>query len=180
MSNPYDYPSGCSRGFAYADPPYPGQAKRLYGKHPDYAGEVDHRTLIARLTYEYDGWALSTSMKALPSVLRHCPDNVYVLAWVKPISPPMGDHRIYNWEPLIMRPLRQPGPGYVRMSITASPPQFTFRPRPASHVIGEKPAAFAEWLFEAAGLVPGDRFVDLYPGSGAVGRAWDEWRRQSA
>jgi hypothetical protein len=27
---------------AYADPPYPGQAKKHYGDHPDYAGEVDH------------------------------------------------------------------------------------------------------------------------------------------
>lgn len=27
---------------AYADPPYPGQARKHYGQHPDYAGEVDH------------------------------------------------------------------------------------------------------------------------------------------
>jgi hypothetical protein len=26
--------------FAYADPPYPGQSKRLYGEHADYAGHV--------------------------------------------------------------------------------------------------------------------------------------------
>lgn len=25
-----------------ADPPYPGQSKKHYGDHPDYAGEVDH------------------------------------------------------------------------------------------------------------------------------------------
>ena len=24
--------------FAFADPPYPGQSRRLYGNHPDYAG----------------------------------------------------------------------------------------------------------------------------------------------
>ena len=27
--------------FAYSDPPYIGQAKKLYGKHRDYAGEFD-------------------------------------------------------------------------------------------------------------------------------------------
>ena len=41
---------------AYADPPYPGNA-RLYQGHPDYAGEVDHAALIRRLG-PYDGWAL--------------------------------------------------------------------------------------------------------------------------
>jgi hypothetical protein len=52
--------------FAYADPPYVGQAKRLYGKHRDYGGEVDHRALIQRLVDDYpDGWALSLSCKSL-------------------------------------------------------------------------------------------------------------------
>jgi hypothetical protein len=39
--------------FAYADPPYIGQSKRLYGDHPDYAGEVDHAELIDRLMAEF-------------------------------------------------------------------------------------------------------------------------------
>ena len=35
--------------FAYADPPYPRQAKRWYGSHPDYAGEVETMsTLLER------------------------------------------------------------------------------------------------------------------------------------
>lgn len=38
---------------AYADPPYPGQAKRHYGNHSDYAGEVNHRNLIDQLC-EYE------------------------------------------------------------------------------------------------------------------------------
>jgi hypothetical protein len=37
--------------FAYADPPYPGQARRHYSDHPDYGGEVDHRELIDRLAW---------------------------------------------------------------------------------------------------------------------------------
>jgi len=40
---------GTGLSMAYADPPYPGQAKRHYGDHPDYAGEVDLGALIERL-----------------------------------------------------------------------------------------------------------------------------------
>ena len=52
---------------AYADPPYPGKVW-LYRDHPDYGGEVDNAELVGRLA-GYDGWALSTSAAALPSVL---------------------------------------------------------------------------------------------------------------
>ncbi|MGH8572084.1 MAG: hypothetical protein ACREX8_05855 [Gammaproteobacteria bacterium] len=93
--------------FAYADPPYPGTAKKYYGAEADYAGEVDHAALIASLTAaDYAGWALSTSSKALRDILPLCP-----------------------------------------------------------------PCA---WLFDLMGMVPGDHLVDLYPGSGIVGRAWAE------
>jgi hypothetical protein len=34
---------------------------------------------------------------------------------------------------------------------------------------GAKPEAVCRWLFEVMGM---------FPGSGAVGRAWDAWRRQ--
>jgi hypothetical protein len=60
--------------FAFADPPYPGQSKRHYGDHDDYAGEVDHAVLIAELEQDFpDGWALSTSVAALPAILPLCP-----------------------------------------------------------------------------------------------------------
>ena len=61
---------------AYADPPYPGCAK-LYEDHPDYAGEVDHAELIARLERDYDGWVLHTASTTLGIVL--------------PLVPPTGD-----------------------------------------------------------------------------------------
>jgi hypothetical protein len=158
--------------FAYADPPYVGQSRKHYGGHADYAGEVDHADLIERLDDEFDGWALSLSVKSLPALLRLCPEDVSVLAWFKPIAPPLGDHRRYNWEPVILRPARRYGPGYVPMATIASPPQFTFREKPAEHVIGEKPEAFAHWVFAAAGLTKDDELHDLFPGSGAIGRAW--------
>lgn len=37
---------------------------------------------------------------------------------------------------------------------------------------GRKPLAFAAWLFECLGMRPGDELVDLYPGTGVIGRAW--------
>lgn len=157
--------------FAYADPPYIGQARRHYRKHPDYGGEVDHADLVRKLNEEYDGWALSASMKSLSRVLKWCPNDVLVLAWVKPIAPPMGDKRHYSWEPVVLRPLRNPTT-YQKTHLVLSPPMFTFRARPPEHVIGEKPEGFAHWIFRCAGLVAEDSFFDLYPGSGAVERAW--------
>lgn len=157
--------------FAYADPPYLGQAHRHYGKHADYAGEVDHVELISRLQNDYDAWALSLSMKSLPTLLPMCPKDVLVLSWIKPIAPPMGDKRMYSWEPVILHGGRRPTTP-TRMHVVASPPQFTFRPRPPEHVIGEKPREFCLWLFQCAGLSPNDEFIDLFPGSGALTSAW--------
>lgn len=162
--------------FAYADPPYVGQAKKHYGNHADYAGEVDQEALVHRLESEYDGWALSLSVKSLPRILRACPEGITVLAWFKPIAPPLGDHRRYNWEPVLLRPLRRYVPGYVPLAVVASPPQFTFREKPASHVIGEKPEAFCHWVFAAAGLTRDDELDDVFPGAGAVGRAWKTYQ----
>jgi len=60
---------------AYADPPYPGLSSKYYRDEPTYAGEVNHAELIASLrsSTTYDGWALSTSSKALRDVLPLCP-----------------------------------------------------------------------------------------------------------
>lgn len=56
--------------FAYADPPYIGQAKRHY-YHDPLCAEVDHVALIGKLFTEFpDGWALSCSSPSLPEVFR--------------------------------------------------------------------------------------------------------------
>lgn len=39
-------------------------------------------------------------------------------------------------------------------------------------VTGAKPAIFCRWVFDLLGAQAGDQFVDLYPGSGGVARAW--------
>ena len=43
-----------------------------------------------------------------------------------------------------------------------------------SRLIGRKPLAFCAWLFDLLGMLPGDELLDLFPGSGGVGRAWHE------
>jgi hypothetical protein len=153
---------------AYADPPYPGCA-HLYKDHPDYAGEVDHAALLHQLA-AYDGWALSTSSKALQYVLSLCPDDVRVLVWVK-------NTVRYAWEPVIVKQAR-PADG-LRDWIHCEPESFQWRPRPDSYVIGQKPEPFSMWVFGWLGADPDDDFTDLFPGSGAVGRAWDRFAAQT-
>lgn len=155
---------------AYADPPYPGCA----GRYPEKA-EVDHAALIARLVDEYpDGWALSTHAPALRQLLPLCPEDVRVLSWVKPFAvfkPNVGV--AYAWEPVIFRGGRkrtrkQPT---VRDWMSVG---ITLR----RGLVGAKPDAFCYWLFEVFNLRPGDLLADLYPGTGAVTRAWYRWQAQ--
>jgi hypothetical protein len=100
--------------FAYADPPYVGQARRHYGKHKDYAAEVDHAELIGRLERDYDGWAPSASMKSIPTLARMLPPDVLTLAWVKPIAPPMGTIGTIRGSPCSCVRCAAPGPGMSR------------------------------------------------------------------
>ena len=158
--------------FAYADPPYPGMAY-MYKDQPGTVGEVDHAALIERLEEGYDGWALSTSAKALGEVLALCAgiDDVRVCAWVKPIGVSSKTRGIHNtWEPLIVAPGRRERPGR-RDWLRAHPA------RGGGDLIGRKPIAFAAWLFELLGMRPGDTLDDLYPGTGVIGRAWAQMSR---
>jgi hypothetical protein len=160
---------------AYADPPYPGQALKRYGDHPDYAGEVDHRALIERLSDEYDGWALSTSAAALQQVLAVCPSGVRIGIWYRSNSEHPGNRGTWwwSWEPMILS--------------AARPPLFPTRDMLSHHkeqgflgstLIGQKPWPVCEWMFALLGAHPDDEFDDLFPGSGAVTRAWERWRSE--
>jgi hypothetical protein len=157
---------------AYADPPYPGQSKRLYGNHPDYAGEVDHAALVERLCGDYpDGWALSTNAVSLQYVLGLCPADVRVAAWHVTNQPPPGaiSGWWWVWEPVIVRGGR-PGPVCNVLACGTAGNTGKF--------IGAKPPAFTRWMLALLGAEPEDTIDDLFPGSGAVGRAIEAWRRQ--
>jgi hypothetical protein len=160
---------------AYADPPYPGKAW-LYRDHPDYGGEVDHAELIRRLG-PYDGWALSTSAAALPAVLALCPPGVRVAAWHRGERPTASRWPLNAWEPVIYSGGRPADPSRVDTvlqtrrvdSLVHGIAPMTTLP---GRVIGAKPAAFCRWVFDLLGATHGDHLDDLFPGSGAVTRAW--------
>jgi hypothetical protein len=153
--------------FKYADPPYPGLSAKYYRDEPTFAGEVDHVALIESLVSSgCDGWALSTSSKALRDLLPLCPPEARVCAWVKPIGVPPATLGLHStWEPLIVVGGRQRQPG-VRDFLSAQ------QARGGGSLPGRKSIAFCAWLFNCLGMQPGDELDDLFPGTGVVGRAW--------
>jgi hypothetical protein len=157
---------------AYADPPYPGLARRYYGEHPDYAGEVDHHELLSRLQ-AFDGWALSTSARALPMVLGLCGElglEARVASWFRGSRRTSSRRPLLSWEPVVFA-------GGLRLASAdvADDSLICFsRPRrtDTARVVGAKPARFCFWVFDLLGALPGDELEDVFPGSGGVGRAW--------
>ena len=165
---------------AFADPPYPGQSLRHYGDHPDYAGEVDHLELLTRLDREYDGWVLHTSSPALVEVLAMATQldmtDYRLMAWVKPFAAFKANVPVaYAWEPVLVKAARKPtvaGAACVMRDWIAEP--ITMQ----RGLTGAKPEAVCRWLFEVMGAQRDDELDDLYPGSGAVTRAWRSWCAQ--
>lgn len=164
--------------FAYADPPYLGCCRLYDHHHPDgrcWDDAATHAALIDRLAAEYpDGWCLSLSAPSLQTILPMCPPDVRVAAWCKTwhqIRPKVPVQ--FSWEPVIWRGGRHR---------TNDPMVRDWLACPATQqrgVKGAKPDAFAFWIFNQMGAVPDDVLDDLFPGSGAVGRAWEAWRAQS-
>ncbi len=154
--------------FAYADPPYPGCARRYYD-----CPEVDHRELVDRLVAEFpDGWALSTSSAAVRDVLLLCPDDVRVAVWVRGMRHGASRRARDAWEPLIVRGGRLYDDAPPELSnVFQGSPSARARSHPGA-LTGMKSSAFCAWMFGQLGAGVGDELVDLYPGSGAVTRAW--------
>lgn len=155
----------------YADPPYPGQARKHY-RNEVLCAEVDHEMLVTQLCSDYDCWALSTSSTALQSVLNVCPPDVRIGAWVKPFASfKPGVNPAYAWEPVILwrgKSLGRDVPT-VRDWVAAN---ITLR----KGLSGAKPPEFCQWLFHFMGLSRDDEFVDLYPGTRGVQAQWELFR----
>ena len=158
----------------YADPPYIGCA-HLYADQPDFAGEVDHAALIAQLENEFDGWVLHTS--ATPEAIRILaplvPAGARWMSWVKGFAAFKRNVSVaYAWEPVIIKPARKPVVSkrlvmrdWIECSITLK-----------RGLTGAKPEAVCHWAFEMLGARPDDELCDLFPGTGAVSRAWQTWK----
>lgn len=154
---------------AYADPPYIGCA----AKYPEKT-EVDHKALILELE-AYDGWALSASSPSLRLLLPLCPEDVRIGAWVKPFcSFKPNVNPAYAWESVIFKTARARGRNIPTVRDWVSCP-ITLR----RGLVGAKPRSFCFWLFEILGMLKTDEFIDLYPGTRAVSKAWQEWSSQA-
>lgn len=74
------------------------------------------------------------------------------------------------WEALIVVRGRQEPPGKCNW-LRAQPARF------GGELPGRKPIAFIAFLWRMLGARPGDALVDLFPGTGIVGRAWENLSR---
>jgi len=161
--------------FAYADPPYLG-CGNLYPEHPsarDWDDPETHRALIQRLTKEFDGWAMSLSSVSLKAILPMCPNDCRWGPWVKPFAifkPNVGvayAHEFVIWRGGRKRSRDQDTVrDWVSCNITLK-----------RGLTGAKPREFCRWIFEILNIQPGDEFIDLFPGTGAVSAAYREWMR---
>lgn len=126
-----------------------------------------------------DGWALSTSSTALQQVLALCPPGVRVATWVKGSRRGISYRARDAWEPLILYG------GRLRRLWESEELSnaLIWGGRQHSHpgaLIGMKSAAFCEWMFRMLGAEAGDSMTDIFPGSGAVTRAWELYASHGA
>jgi hypothetical protein len=167
--------------FAYADPPYLGCCELYDHHHPDgYCWDdlSTHEALMNRLVEQFpDGWALSASSPSLRAILPLCPDGARVAAWAKSFCAfKRGVRPAYSWEPVIFVGGRNPGHGYSHKPPAKGGKQTT----PKDHIIepitlkkgltGAKPERFCIWVLDLLNAQPGDTVVDLFPGTGIMGK----------
>ena len=165
--------------FAYADPPYYKQGKRLYGNlHPKAASwdsQDTHIALVQQLNNDFpDGWALSCNPADLQWLLPHC-GNVRVCVWAKTFHQIRPTSVQYAWEPVILsggRAIKGRKP-MVRDWLACARAM-------RKGLAGAKPDAFNDWVLDLLGFEPHDELVDLFPGTNGMQTAIDKKRAHAA
>jgi len=163
--------------FAYADPPYIGQAKKHYSHDPRCA-EVDHKKLIDQLMSEFpDGWALSASSPSLSIILPMCPEGWRMGVWCKSFCAFKRNVRpAYVWEPVIFFGGRNPINGHRALipeknGKQTTPKDFILEPITLRKgLVGAKPEKVCRWILDLLNFQKGDQVTDLFPGTGIMGR----------
>lgn len=159
--------------FAYADPPYLGYGKFYDEHHPEsraYDRLSAHVALLERLSDEYaDGWALSMTsgnLLELADPIRRVAPTARIAAWVKPFASfKPGVSPAYTWEPIVFVNTRKHDKG-----------NLTVRDHLAANItmqrglVGAKPEQVCSWILDLVGWTPDDEMVDLFPGTGVMGR----------
>jgi len=168
----------------YADPPYLGCGKLYAEHHPqalDWDDPATHERLVEQLQDEFDGWVLH--MSATPASiglygrLVETIDGARWCSWRKGFAAfkrnvPVG----YAWEPVVIKALRKPVVSkrlVMRDWIDTDIQQSITLKR---GLTGAKPEAVCHWAFEIAAARPDDELTDLFPGTGAVSKAWKTWQ----
>jgi len=156
--------------FAYADPPYYKQGKRLYGKLHEEAAHWDakenQRALIQRLKDEFpDGWAMSCNPADLSWLLvGH--DDIRICAWTKTFHQIRGTSVQYAWEPVLLFKGR-----YIKAQKPMVRDWLSCPIAMKKGLVGAKPDKFNDWILQLLGFQKGDELVDLFPGTGGMGEA---------
>lgn len=160
--------------FAYADPPYFGCGKSLYGKHHPEAAIWDdkqtHIDLANKLLEEYpDGWVLSLNPRDLKMYLNAPPDDVRVGSWVKTFHQIRPTTTQYAWEPVVFYGGRKDNKRnpMIRDWIQANATRQRGLP-------GAKPDLFNRWVLDLLNYQDGDVVDDLFPGTGGLSRSIDQ------
>lgn len=167
--------------FAYADPPYLGQCDKYNHYHPDglcWDDPLTHRALVHQLMRDFPhGWALSASSVSLKTLLPYCPTGIRVAAWVKPFCAfKKGVRPCYAWEPVIFYGGRNPSNGHKHPPPSKGGKQTTPKDFIAESITmkkgltGAKPEKVCRWILQLLNVQEGDEVVDLFPGTGAMGR----------
>ena len=154
--------------FAYADPPYFKQGKRLYEEFHDEAhlwdSKQSHIDLIKRLIEEYpDGWALSCNPVDLKWILID--DEIRICVWTKTFHQIRPSSVQYAWEAVLLyrgrKGKRNP---MVRDWISGHPAMRKGLP-------GAKPDYFNDWILKLLNYQKGDTLDDIFPGTNGMAEA---------
>lgn len=131
--------------------------------------------------------ALSLSTPSLRTLLPMCPEDARVASWVKTFCAfKKGVRPCYAWEPVIFyRGRNKNHPPPVKGGKQTTPKDFlldpTEEPIPGDLVFagpitlkkgltGAKSEKFCRWVLDLLNAQPGDEVVDLFPGTGVMGR----------
>jgi hypothetical protein len=156
--------------FAYADPPYFKQGKRLYGKlHAEaeiWDSQQSHLDLIAKLYAEYpEGFALSCNPADLSWILTKYPD-LRVCVSAKTFHQIRPTTLQYAWEPLLLHGGRKENKRkpMVRDWISCARAM-------RKGLVGAKPLTFNNWVLDLLNYQPGDVIDDFFPGTNGLAEA---------
>jgi hypothetical protein len=97
------------------------------------------------------------------------------MAWVKPFAAFKKNVAVaYAWEPVIIKAARKPIVSHRIVMRDWISESITLK----RGLTGVKPTAVARWAFEMMGAEPTDELHDLFPGTGAISRAWEAWQAE--